>query len=94
MRRFSSHFGTVTLTDERREHILAFHPDISSCLRYFQATLAEPEKIVRSIHDPAVVICYKFLAKRKKWLAIVVKKTRQPFIVTAYLAKKPKKDRL
>mgnify|MGYP001560058836 CR=1 FL=1 len=90
--RFHSPYGIVTLTDERKQHILAFHPDVVRALPYFETTLAEPEWLVRSVHDQRVVICYRFLARQKKYLAIVVKITKHPFILTAYLAKKLKQD--
>lgn len=89
--RFISPHGIITLTEERKAHILAFHPDIATCLSYFARTLVEPDVTVVSMHDPAVVICYRLLARRKKYLAIVVKVTHHPFILTAYLAKKPKR---
>ncbi|MDP2665508.1 MAG: hypothetical protein Q8P23_02610 [bacterium] len=92
--RFRSPYGIITLTEERKAHIFAFHPDIATCLPYFAHTLAEPDVTVVSVHDPAVVICYRLLSRRKKYLAIVVKVTRHPFILTVYLAKKPKRDTL
>lgn len=80
----------VTLTDERKTHIFAFHPDVASCLPYFADTLANPDMTVVSVHDSTVIICYRFLARRKKYLAIVVKLAKHPFVLTAYLAKKSK----
>lgn len=80
----------ITLTEERKAHIFAFHPDIARCLSYFAETLANPDIAIGSVHDTSVVICYHFLARKKKHLAIVVKITKHPFILTAYLAKKPK----
>jgi len=88
--RFSSPYGIITLTDERKAHIFAFHPDVELCFSHFADTLAHPDITVVSAHDSSVVICYRFLARRKKYLAIVMKLTRHPFILTAYLAKKPK----
>ena len=90
--RFESPYGIVTLTDERKTHILAFHPDVRSCLAHFADTLASPDATTVSAHDSTVVICYRFLARRKKYLAIVVKLSRHPFVLTAYLAKKPKRS--
>ena len=92
MRSFDSPFGRATLTNERKRHILTFHPDVARFMRYLNETLASPERIVKSKHDPNVVICYRFLAKHKRWLAVVVKTSHPPFILTAYLAKKPKRD--
>ena len=91
MQRFSSPFGTVTLTDERKAHILAFHPDVRRYLRYFALVLAKPEMIIPSAHDSGVVICYGVLPKTRKYLAVVVKTGSKPFVLTAYVAKRPKK---
>ena len=92
MMSFESPYGIVLLTDERKEHFLQFHPDVRGVLRYFGVTLAKPEHEVYSVHDPLVVIYYRFLPKRKRFLAIVVKIGKRPFILTAYLAKNIKKD--
>lgn len=88
--RFNSEYGIVTLTGERRRHIIEFHPDVANCFGHFAATLARPEYETRSAHDASVVILYRFLPMRKRYLAIVVKKGNHTFILTAYLAKKPR----
>ena len=62
-------------------------------LRYFTPTLKSPERTTASRYDPGVVICYRYLSRRKTYLAIVVH-THKKFIITAYLAKKPKRDTL
>ena len=92
--RFSSSYGTITLTEERRSHIFVFHPDVIPCLPHFAETLANPDSAIISVHDATVVIYYRFLARKKKYLAIVVKLTKHPFVLTAYLAKKPKRSTL
>ena len=89
--KFASPYGIVTLTDERKAHILTFHPDVTRCLSRFAETLANPDIAISSVHDPTVVICYRFLTRRKECLAIVVRIGSHPFILTAYLAKKPKR---
>lgn len=92
--RFSSPYGIITLTGERKAHIFAFHPDVARCLPHFAETLANPDSVIISVHDATVVIYYRFLTRRKRYLAIVVKLTQRPFILTAYLAKKPKRSTL
>lgn len=94
MRYYESPFGRVALTAERLEHILLFHPDVSPCLRYVAETLARPERTASSVHDKNVVIYYHYLPRRKRFLAVVVKIENHPFILTMYLAKKPKRDTL
>ena len=92
MRRFNCRHVSVLLTDERRQHIAAFHPDVTFCFRYFAETLKNPDSEVRSVHDASVLICYRYLTRHKKHLAIVLKTGVRPFIITAYLAEKPKRD--
>ena len=94
MRKYSSRFGNVVLTDERKQHILEFHPDIAGVVNEFADALSVPDKVARSVHDDTVIICYRFLPRRKRFLAIVVKTGKNPFILTAYLAKKPKSSTL
>ncbi|MHB8860254.1 MAG: PBECR2 nuclease fold domain-containing protein [Minisyncoccota bacterium] len=91
---FDSPYGTVTLTEERKKHILTFHPDVARCMSYFAGTVTTPDVIINSKHDPTVVIFYRFITRQKKYLAIVVKTGADPFILTAYLAKKLKSDTL
>ncbi len=91
MRTFRSRWGEIEFTEERREHIIFFHPEVAPCLRLFPLVLAAPQKIVRSAHDETVIICYYFLAQRRKYLAIVVKlRPKSNFVLTAYLTKKIK----
>jgi len=91
VKRYLSPYGTVTLTDERLAHILESHPDVGRCLKYFKDALAAPERVVPSVHDTAVFICYRSIPRSRKLLAVVIKIGRAPFVLTAYLAKKPKK---
>ena len=90
---FHSSFGTLLLTEERLHHILSFHPEIKLYLELFAATLAQPDCTTASVHDPHVVICSRFLSLRKRHLMIVVH-TKKHFIVTAYLARKLRQDKL
>jgi len=93
MRQFKSLFGPIVLSNERLRHILRFHPDVRGSLRHFTSTLEAPDETLRSAHDPQVVMCYRYLPSRKRHLAIVVH-VQKRFIVTAYLARKRKRDTL
>lgn len=91
MRIFRSLWGKIELTDERERHITSFHPDVAPYVRYFDAALREPERIIRSKHDEQVIICYRRLPKRKLFLAVAVRiKPNNSFILTAYLTDKIK----
>ncbi len=83
MKIFHSSFGSIELTEERKRHILFFHPETQSYSRYFSKTLSSPDVIRRSKHDPKVLIFYKQI-RAKKYLAITVKTNHRLFILTAY----------
>ena len=88
MLRYETSFGTIELTEERKDHILRFHPEVSGVLNEFERTLQLPDSIIRSQYDPEVRIWYRYLPQHKKLLAIVVKMNTRHFILTAYLTKK------
>jgi hypothetical protein len=88
MRKFRSPFGNVELTEERRRHILNFHPEVASALGQMVSALSNPDVQKRSKHNPEVIICYRYLPSRKKYLAVVVKRGTRNFILTAYLTQK------
>lgn len=94
MQKYPSRFGSVLLTDERKRHILQFHPDVANVFREFPATLSTPDHVTHSLHDEMAVICYRYLPKRRRFLAIVIRIGTRPFILTAYLAKKTKSGTL
>ena len=91
---FESPHGRISLTDERKRHIIAAHPEVADCFQHFALTLAKPEREMRSVHDPLAIICYRFIPRRKRYLAIVVKTGERPFTLTAYLVKRLKGDTL
>jgi len=92
MQMFDSPFGKIALTEERKRHIIAFHPDVAPHMRFIATTLAAPDETAPSVHDMSVIICYRLIKSRKLFLSVVVKTGSRPFIVTAYLAKKPKRS--
>lgn len=87
MERFISQFGEVELTEERKQHIFTFHPEVQRQSKHFAKTLAEPDAVRRSKHDPNVLIFYQSV-RAKTHLAIVVKTNQRNFILTAYLTDK------
>ncbi len=91
MRVFRSLWGKIELTEERKRHIVTFHPDVAAYLKHFEATLLAPERVLRSKHDANALICYRRLMNKKLFLAIVVRlKANNNFILTAYLTNKIK----
>lgn len=93
MEQLDSEFGPVELTAERLSHILDFHLEIRSFLKYLPQTLSKPEIIGRSKSDPKVLIFYRTV-KPQKFLAIVIKTNFRNFILTAYLTDKIQHSKL
>jgi hypothetical protein len=88
------HGLSIRLTDERRAHILE-HPEMSGLEHAIEETLRDPEKIIRSISDPAVHLYYRFYFRTVvggKFLCAVVKIGEAgAFLLTAYLTERIKK---
>jgi hypothetical protein len=87
------HGLSIRLTDERRAHILE-HPEMNGLEPAIEETLRDPEKIVRSISDPAVHLYYRFYFRTVsggKFLCVVVKMAEAgAFLLTAYLTDRVK----
>jgi hypothetical protein len=79
---------TLRLTAERWAHILS-HPEHDDRARdWIEATVAGPDRIVRSRTDPSVELFYRHYDRTpvtSKHLCVVAKtRTDAPFIITAY----------
>ena len=83
----------MRLTDERLAHILE-HTELQGMAAEVQRVLREPQLVRRSRSDASVRLFYEFYAQTivgGKWLCVVVKYAEDDaFVVTAYLADKPK----
>lgn len=89
--RYKSKIGRIVeLTQERKEHILEFHPDVESYLMKIPSTLESPDKIRRSRHNPEVLLFYKYFPeiRRGKYFVAVAKVNERSFILTCYLTDK------
>ena len=89
--RFKSKIGKIIeLTQERKDHILEFHPDLKVHFSKIPKVLEDPDQIRKSKHDPKVLLFYKYFANIKggKYLAVVVKINKRNFILTSYLTDK------
>jgi len=84
----------IRLTDERLGHILE-HPEMMSLETAIEETLRDPERVVRSLGDPAVHLYYRFYFRTVvggKFLCVVVKMGEaDAFVLTAYLTDRVKK---
>jgi hypothetical protein len=80
-KRFKDVFGNaILLTEERKRHILLRHPEVKEFLHLVGEALADPDVVVRSRLDPTVSLYHK---KHKGYVVVVVKTTEQ-FVLTAY----------
>ena len=84
---------SVSLTDERKAHILA-HPEMREQEDKLAETLLEPDAVIQSRSDDTTRLFYRFyrqLPIGNKHLCVVVKyKESGVFIVTAYFTDKVK----
>jgi hypothetical protein len=80
----------IELTQERKNHIFEFHPDIKEYFSKISRVLKDPDQIRKSKHDPEVLLFYKYFANIRggKYLAVVVKVNKRNFILTNYLTDK------
>jgi hypothetical protein len=87
----------VTLDENRWRHVLK-HPEMQNQLDRIKETVANPDEVRESTHDPSVLLFYKLYTKTpvtEKYLLTVVKVlNREGFIVTAFFTDRLKKGGL
>jgi len=78
----------MRLTGERQRHLQTAHPEMADSVGRIAETLANPDRIVRSVTDDTVELYYRHYPSTpvaSKFLCIVVKfVVGDSFIVTAY----------
>ena len=78
----------IRFSDERQGHIKSDHPEMSHQIAKVEATLLDPDSIVRSRTDPEVELFYRHYSitpVTDKHLCVVVKSILEDlFIITAY----------
>lgn len=82
----------IILTEERKQHILDFHPDLKPYFNKISEVLNKPDEIRRSNEDKNVLIFYKFYDNilNGKYVAVVTRINKRNFILTSYLTDKIK----
>ncbi len=84
----------VRLTEERKIHIMEYHPELKDQMDLITEVLADPEKVVESRSDESIELFYRYYtnaAVGEKYLCIVVKVLENDyFIVTVYFNDKIK----
>ena len=90
---FPSSLGkNVELTEERRQHIFQYHPDLIPFFDRSGDVLIAPDGIRRTLDDPTVLLFYRFYPDilNGKYLVVAIKVDDRSFILTAYLARRLK----
>ncbi len=86
--------NSVSLTDERRAHILE-HPEMRGQKDKLAEILLEPDVVIQSQSDDTVRLFHRFyrrLAIGDKYLCVVVKYVEDDtFVITAYFTDKIKR---
>lgn len=91
--KFKSKIGRIIdLSDERKNHIFEYHPDVRNYFDKIGEVLGNPDEIRKSRHDAKVLLFYKFFVnlKKEKYLVVVVKINERNFILTYYFTDKIK----
>ncbi|MCM8762063.1 MAG: hypothetical protein NC905_03510 [Candidatus Omnitrophica bacterium] len=98
MKKIRDLFGReIRLTDEREKHIEEDHPEMVEQIGKIQETLSAPEIIIQSKTDIEVELFYryyKFTPVGEKYLCVVVKVIKCPFLITAYFTDTIKEGRI
>ncbi len=82
----------MELTDERRQHIYQYHPDLIPFLNRLGEVLVAPDGIRRTSDDSQVLLFYKFYPDilGGKYIVGAVKINDLSFILSAYLTRRVK----
>ncbi len=84
----------VSLDEDRWRHILE-HPEMKNQLDRIEETVADPDEVRESVHDPSVLLFYKLYQETpvtEKYLLVIVKTVdEEGFIITAFLTDRAKK---
>jgi len=78
----------IELTEERWQHIVTEHPEVSEHKEKIPVVLADPDYVKRSQRDEHVILYYQYFTDilDSKYMLIVVKKDQaRSFILTGYV---------
>jgi len=83
---------TVELTAERKNYILAKHPELKPHFNKIRNVLIKPDEIRRSKRNQQVLLFYKYFAKilGGKYIVVVTKFDTRNFVITAHITDKIK----
>jgi hypothetical protein len=66
----------VRLTEERKNHIIEFHPELRNQMDLISEVLLDPEKVVESKSDDSIELFYRYYTNTmvgEEYLCVVVK---------------------
>jgi len=89
---FKDKFGrTISLTDERLQHIITDHPEVLGPADKIEETLMFPSVVIKSEDDPYVWLYYKpytVFPKQKSFLVVIIKISNgEGFVITSFYVK-------
>lgn len=81
---------TAQLTEERKGHILAKHPELKPYFVKIKSVLLKPEEIRKSKRDRQVLLFYRHFAKilGGKYIVVLARFNERNFILTSYITDK------
>lgn len=84
----------IELTDERKQHILARHPDVAIHFSKVSKTLLKPDEIRVDKEDKNVLLFYRYFSKigSGKYLVVVIKLNERNFLLTLYSTRRIKTE--
>jgi hypothetical protein len=77
----------IEVTEERRRHSIAQHPEIAPYLEEIAGTLLNPDLVKKSLRDESVWLYYRFFDTLLdgKYILVVVKVNDRRFALTAFI---------
>ena len=89
MRSITDYRGiAIRLTDERLEHMVSNHPDVSEHVADIDLVLGDPDIVVQSIDDEAAHLYYRAIDLADfggvQMCVVAVVLSSSPFVLTAY----------
>ncbi len=77
----------IELTDERWKHIVTEHPEVRGIKDRLLEILSKPDLVKRSKRDKDVLLYYRYYPDMfdGKYLLVVVKIQKHPFLLTYYV---------
>ena|SRR3990167_6022710 len=87
-------FGhVIRLTDERWQHIIERHPEISGHLSKIKSAIQDPEIIVKNRYNQSERYYHQYFKSLKDYLIVIIEYEKN-FVITAFISRKIKKGEI